>query len=120
MHATRTAVSQSLGNNSPGSLAFKRDMFLNIPLLADLQTIREQRQALIDENLRRQNEKRRGYDYRVGQQVLLRQGDTNKLGKRTVGPFPITDVHTNGNITIRRSPHVTERINIRRVLPFKE
>ena len=120
MHATRTAVSQSLGNNSPGSLAFKRDMFLNVPLLADLQTIRDKRQTLIDENLRRQNEKRRGFDYEVGQRVLLKQADSNKLGRKTVGPYLIVNVHTNGTITIRRSPHVTERINIRRVVPYRE
>ena len=120
MHATRTAVSKSLGGNTPGSLAFRRDMFLNVPLVADLHAIRQQRQLLIDENLRRQNEKRRGFDYQVGQQVLMKHNDTNKLGRRTIGPFPIIAIHTNGNVTIRRSPHVTERVNIRRVLPYRE
>ena len=120
MHATRTAASHSLGGNTPGSLAFKRDMFLNIPLIADLQTIRDRRQTLIDENLRRQNERRRGFDYQVGQQVLLRQNDSNKLGRRTIGPYAIVAVHTNGNVTIRRTPHVTERINVRRVMPYRQ
>ena len=120
MHATCTAVSKSLGGNSPGSLAFKRDMFLNVPLVADLHAIRQQRQLLIDENLRRQNEKRRGFDYQVGQQVLLKHNDSNKLGRRTIGPFPVVAIHTNGNITIRRSPNVTERLNIRRIMPYQQ
>jgi hypothetical protein len=28
-------------------------------------------------------------------------------------------VHANGTITVRLRPHVTERINIRRVYPFQ-
>ena len=34
MHAMRTSVHTTLGS-SPGNLAFNRDMFLNIPLIAD-------------------------------------------------------------------------------------
>ena len=30
----------------------------------------------------------------------------------TEGPFPITQVHTNGTVTISLRPEVTERINI--------
>jgi len=36
MHAIRVATSRALNNNSSGSLAFNRHMFLNIPLQADL------------------------------------------------------------------------------------
>ena len=46
MHATRIAVSRHLGNNSPGAIAFHRDMFLNIPFQADLLAIQERRQLL--------------------------------------------------------------------------
>ena len=120
MHATRTAVSKSLGSNSPGSLAFHRDMFLNIPLMADLQAIRDNRQLLINENLRRQNAKRRAFEFQVGQRVLFRAIGESKLDPKTTGPYAITAVHTNGNVTIRRRPHVTERVNIRRVIPYKE
>jgi hypothetical protein len=37
MHITRSATSRTLGNNSPGALAFHRHMFLNLPFQADLQ-----------------------------------------------------------------------------------
>ena len=36
---------------SPGALAFHRDMFLDIPLIADMEILRQQRQALIDQQL---------------------------------------------------------------------
>jgi hypothetical protein len=42
MHATRTTVMTKIGS-TPGSLAFRRDMFLNIPLIADWQAIAKQR-----------------------------------------------------------------------------
>jgi hypothetical protein len=51
MYAIRCAMHHVLGM-SPGASVFQRDMFLNIPLIANLQTIQDQRQVLIDENLR--------------------------------------------------------------------
>jgi hypothetical protein len=44
MHAMRAAIHFTLGS-SPGSLTFNRDMFLNIPLIANWHTI-IQRQEL--------------------------------------------------------------------------
>jgi hypothetical protein len=43
-HTLRTAISRSLNFNSPGELAFKRHMFLNLPLQADLQALQNHRQ----------------------------------------------------------------------------
>jgi hypothetical protein len=48
---------------TPGALVFHRDMILNIPLLKDLQLLRQRRQALIDEQLIRSNRRRISYDY---------------------------------------------------------
>ena len=56
VHATRCAVTQSIGT-SPGNLVFRRDMFIDLPLIADLVDIQQRRQLRIDENLRRQNRK---------------------------------------------------------------
>ena len=55
--STRCSVSRAL-NMSPGALVFHRDMFLDLPVLANLASIQQHRQGLIDENLRRQNAKR--------------------------------------------------------------
>ena len=42
-----------------------------------------------------------------------------KLEARAHGPYPIVQVYTNGTIDIMRSQHVRERINIRRVIPYR-
>ena len=46
MHATRTTVATTLGS-TPGALAFSRDMFLNVSLMTDWQTIAQNREQFI-------------------------------------------------------------------------
>jgi hypothetical protein len=118
MHATRASMHRSL-RTTPGALVFQRDMFLNIPLIANLQTIRERRQVLIDENLRRQNIKCRSFNYVAGQNVMVKVPNPGKLDQRTVGPFHVHQVHANGTLTIQRNANVQELINIRRVMPCR-
>ena len=118
MQGLRCATSRVLGI-SPGALVFQRDMFLDLPIVADLVATRDKRQVIVDDNLRRQNLKRRFFDYTVGQQVMIKYYNPTKLGERSFGPFPVTQVHVNGNVTVRRAPHVFERINIRRILPYR-
>lgn len=95
-------------------------MLMDVPYVADMIMLREQRQALIDYNLRRENYRRRNFDYRVGDYVLELVPNPTKLGFRTKGPFRIEQVHTNGTLTIRRSPILTDRVNIRRLRPFRQ
>lgn len=118
MHATRCAIHRTLGI-SPGALVYQRDMFLDLPIIADLVLLQEKRQAIIDENLRRQNLKQREFTYEVGQSVLVKTVDPNKMEPRAHGPYPIMQVFTNGTVAIQRAPHVLERINIRRILPYR-
>ena len=118
MHATRTTIMTTLGG-TPGSLAFSRDMFLNIPLIADWQAIAQHREQRINEDLRRANLKRRQYDYAPGQKVLKKVHNPTKLGVRTDGPFTVERVHVNGTLTIELRPGVSERINIRRLIPYR-
>ena len=42
------------------------------------------------------------------------------MGENYSGPYTIPQVHVNGTISIQLGPNVTERINIRRVLPYHE
>ena len=63
--AIRSATHRTLGI-SPGSLVFHRDMLLPIPIIADYNTIHERRQAVIDDNARRENLRRRTRDYHIG------------------------------------------------------
>ena len=118
MHAMRTTIATTLGS-TPGALAFSRDMFLNIPLVADWQAIAARREQHINDNLRRANKKRRQYDYTSGQKVLKKVHDPTKLGVRHSGPYAIERVHVNGTITIQLRPGLSERINIRRVIPYR-
>ena len=116
-HALRCAVHTTLGS-SPGALVFNRDMFLNIPLMADWQMLNAKREHLVNENLRRANLKRRRFDYAVNQKVLKKLHAPTKMGEMYEGPYNIEQIHVNGNVTMQLRPGVTERINIRRIIPY--
>ena len=117
MHVLRTNISQSTGN-SPGALAFHRDMIMDIPLQADMRAIRARRQLKVDEDLRRANARRYDFDYQPGQQVLVKRHEFTKLGERWDGPFQVLRAHTNGTLTLQAAPGISRRINIRRVKPY--
>jgi hypothetical protein len=59
MHTMQAGVHSTLGSG-PGNLVLNRDMFLNIPLIADWHAITQRREDFIHENLMRENQKRRG------------------------------------------------------------
>jgi len=119
-HAIRTAIHTTM-KISPGAVVFHRDMILPLPLVVDFEVLHLRRQVLIDENLRRQNLRRRDFDYTVGAEVLLLDQDPNrrKLDPFGSGPFVVHQVHTNGTVTILRKEGVFERINIRRLRPYE-
>ena len=117
MHAMRTTIATTLGS-TPGAIAFNRDMFLNVPPIANWQAIARRREHHVNENLWRANARRRQYDYATGQQVLKKVHNPTKSGMRTTGPFTIWRVHVNGNLTLQLCPGVSECINIRRIIPF--
>ena len=81
MHACRCACNSSLGFNSPGALAFSRDMFMDTPLIADILAIQKNRQLLVDKRLLRENAKRIKHDYAVDDLVLKKDylGFSDKL-----------------------------------------
>ena len=58
----RAGIHSTLGS-SPGSLAYNRHMFLNVPLIADWHTITQRQEHLIYENLIPENQKQRCYEY---------------------------------------------------------
>ena len=94
-------------------------MFLDIPLVTDLVAIHQNRQQLINQRLIAANRKRFSYDYAVGEEVLKLVPRPGKMDARAEGPYPIERVHANGTLTIRLNPRVIERINIRRVKPYR-
>ena len=105
---------------TPGAAIFGRDMLFDIPYLADWTEIGKRRQALVDQNCLRENKRRIDFDYAVGQKVLvLKDGILRKTEDKNVGPYDITQVHTNGTVRIQRGT-VSEQINIRRITPYFE
>ena len=119
MHAMRTGIHSTLGS-SPGNLTYNRDMFLNIPLIADWHTITQRQEHLINDNLIREHQKRHCYDYVPQQRILKKNWKPRKLGERTSGPYRVIQTHVNGTLTKEIRPGVSERINIRRVIPYRE
>lgn len=70
IYAMQTTVHRTFGI-APGSLVFHRDMIMDLPFVADdLLLQQKKRQELIDYNLRRENYKRRTFDYQPGQWIL--------------------------------------------------
>jgi hypothetical protein len=95
-------------------------MFLNIPLIADWHAITQKHEHLINENLMRENCKQKRYDYVPNQKVLKKRHKTCKLGQKTSWPYKILQTHVNGTLTVELKPEISERLNIRRVIPYKE
>lgn len=117
-YAARSALHHTL-KVTPGALVFRRDMLLDIPLTADFELLRQRRQVVIDRNLLRANRARINHDYQPNQEVLKLIPNPKKLEPRAEGPYRITQVYTNGTVTIQLTPFVQERINIRRIKPYR-
>ena len=94
-------------------------MLLDVPIVVDLVRLRDKRQLSVDENLRRINSKQISYDYQPGQKSLKKKHEWTKLGERWDGPFVIEKTHVNGNVTVKLTEGVTERLNIRRIKPYR-
>jgi hypothetical protein len=120
MHTMRAGIHSTLGS-SPGSLTFNRDMFLNIPLIADWHAITQRREHLINENPIRENKKNDvATTMSLNKGYLRKKWKPRKLGERTSGPYRVLQTHVNGTLTIELRQGVSERINISRVIPYRE
>ena len=117
MHATRCAAHSSLNDFSPGAVVFKRDMFLNIPIFADIITLRDLRQSQIDKRVLQENSKRKNCDCKVGDQVYCRRPAWSKAKMRFSGPHNIVQVHANNAVTLDDAAgHLNHRVSIRHLL----
>ena len=104
-------------NATPAQLVFGRDMMFNLSTLVNWKELSLRKQALVDKANLRENKKRIDYDYQAGDLVYkLKDGILRKLESPKEGPYPITEVFTNGTVRIQRGM-VNERINIRRLEP---
>jgi hypothetical protein len=79
------AAMHSASKISPGALMLHRDVVLDIPVIADLQSLhQQQRQALIDKNLMRANRRRISHDYQPGDEAPLLTRKPKKLKPLTL------------------------------------
>ncbi len=68
----------------------------------------------------KENQKRRHYDYVPQQKILKKIWKPRKLGIRTTCPYTILQTHVNGTVTIELRPQISERLNIQRIIQYKE
>jgi hypothetical protein len=111
------AATHSTLKISPGALIFHRDMMLDMPVIADLHLLQQQRQALIDKNLSRANRRRLSHDCQPADEVLLLTCKPDELDPQAAGPHTVHSAHTNGTVIMNRNPFVRERFNVRRMRP---
>ena len=94
-------------------------MILDIPMIADWNLIRQNRQQLIDQCLIAADYKYFAYDYQVSDEVLKLSYKPHKLKHQATGPYRILSVHHNGTDTIRLNATTIECISIHRGKPYK-
>ena len=75
-------------------------------------SIRLCNKKIIYKNKQHENKYNKPHTYRIRDKLLVRKKISKKYEERYIGPYPITQVWTNGNVKIRRGA-VQERINIR-------
>ena len=92
---------------------------VDIPLMADIDGIRSRRQQRIDAALLRENKRRIDYNYSVGERIWLKEYDPTKMEPKLHGPYPITRIYVNGTVDVELRPGVTQRFNVRKVVPFR-
>ena len=103
---------------SPTQLVFGRDARFNIPFTAKWQQIRKRKQSLIDRNKKRENKRRRKYEYSVQDKILIEARTADKYSKPMwQGPYVVLRVNNNGTLRIQKGA-LQETINIRRVKPY--
>ena len=107
-------------NTTPARIIFGVDMLephlqYNTFALQQEATARRQRQQTQD--LDQRNKKRLVYQYRVGQQVLVKFQARHKEDPRFTGPYYITGVHGNNTVTIQGN-NAELTLNITKLKPI--
>ena len=120
MHSLPATFSATL-KATPGGLAFSCNMLLNVPRIADWKAIQKHREHQVNKALLKSNQKRINYDYRVGQKILKYDNSiAGKLESKMPGLFEISQAHTNSTVPILHCPGISESINIRKTIPYRE
>ncbi len=111
-------------NATPAQLVFNRDAIHNVGYQANWQYIKERKQKLIFQNNKRENAKRKPYEYKAGDRVLVLVDPRRRFGTdRYSGPFTVTRVNDNCPVVLQqttpRGGVRSQTWNIRNVYPYK-
>lgn len=104
---------------TPAQLVFSKDMILRTHMEANMELVRQRREAAIFKANQRENKRRIAYSYKPGDKILILSGGylEPKL-KLHEGPYKVLGFNkSNGTLTIRRRNYI-EPINIRNVRPY--
>ena len=88
---------------SPGAAIFGRDMLFDIPYLADWKQIGDYWQCQTDFNTLHENCSCHDWDYKVGDQILLRKDGILRKSESQYkhDHWTITSIHTNGTSRVQ-------------------
>jgi hypothetical protein len=100
---------------SPDQLILRRDMIINAVYLANRKDFQTRCRPQIRKNNAHENKCRIPHNYVIGDSVYIRKSNIEQNLNPLQGQFIIQKFHTNSTITIRCSPTISERINIRRL-----
>ena len=112
MFAIRSTV-HTTSQYTPMQLVFGRDSILNVAHTANW------KQRLIRQNNILENRKHIPYQYKVGEQVLIKQDQQAKYANILYkGPYTVTAVNNNGMVQVDMGI-VSDTYNIRRIHPYR-
>ena len=118
-HAVRSTVHTTLGA-TPSQLVFGRDSMLNRSFSPDWDSIRAKKQKLINENNKKENQKRIPYEYKVGDKIMLKTESKTKYGEdQYEGPHAIVRINDNGTVEFKKNS-VLDAFKTFNMHPFKE
>ena len=118
MFAIRSTV-HTTSQYTPMQLVFGRDSILNVAHTANWKLIQARKQRLIRQNNLRENRKRIPYQYKVGEQVLIKQDQQAKYANIAYkGPYTVTAVNNNGTVRVDMGI-VSDTYNIRQIHPYR-
>ena len=105
---------------TPAQLIYGRDSIINWRHEVEWETIRKQKQELINKGNECENRNQINHTYKQGDKVLLKHERKTKFNQDVyIGPDVIIAVRKNGTVRARKG-RVTDTFTIRNLAPYKE
>ena len=103
---------------TPMQLVFGHDAIMNLTFNANWYLIQIKKQEAINKKNAKENSKPIQHEYKVNNQVLVENQQSNKFGQDTYnGPWTVNKVRDNRTVNITKGV-VTDIYNIRNITPY--